>query len=139
MCGGYCRRVGTPRARSAARDDEGRRVQRRCPRGGAPGEAPPWAAPLGAPRGAVLGRGADRRVERLRVAINMLNVLQRSPPPMLPVGEWDGGFESCLSNVKGILHALNGVKCQFLPVTALERWPTFGSLRSLEHANMGLR
>ena len=35
------------RARSAARVDEGRRVQRRCPRGGAPGEALPWAAPPG--------------------------------------------------------------------------------------------
>jgi len=45
--GGYCRRVGTPRARSAARDDVGRRVQRRCPSGGALGEAPKGRAPRG--------------------------------------------------------------------------------------------
>ena len=42
---------GKPRARSAARDDEERRVQGRCPRG-APGEAPPGEAPPGeAPSG----------------------------------------------------------------------------------------
>ena len=38
---------GKPRARSAARDEEERRVQGRCPRGGAPGEAPPGEAPPG--------------------------------------------------------------------------------------------
>ena len=37
---------GKPRARSAARDEEERRVQGRCPRGG-PGEAPPGEAPPG--------------------------------------------------------------------------------------------
>jgi hypothetical protein len=42
----------------------------------------------GAPRGAVLllGRGADRRDERLRVAITLL--LTTKSPHMLPVGEW---------------------------------------------------
>jgi hypothetical protein len=52
----------------------------------------------GAPRGAVLGRGADRRDERLRVAITLL--LTTKSPHMLPVGEWVVGFE-----VREVVHA----------------------------------